>query len=214
MLRCRIDAFHPSVHQGLTTVHKPKPSRFLLLLNMPTKQVTCPQGKPVLVTVYVERPKRKASSNHPHQHHPYIHHTIKREVIHYRHGAGGQGYISRRAELLQYSQRLRLSARSAAPASKPFYPKPNHTQNPQPPAKIGAVRRKQKNSEAPSCFGNWKIPSIFGIFTSFQAKKERKTRKKRSGATSNKIKSAMKSLKVQQKLGFFSKLFSASSKRK
>lgn len=59
-----------------------------------------------------------------------------------------------------------------------------------------AVRRKPKNSEAPSCFGNWKIPSIFGIFTSFQAKKERKTRKKRSGATSNKIKSAMKSLKV------------------
>lgn len=99
-------------------------------------QVTCPQGKPVLVTVYVERPKRKASSNHPHQHHPYIHHTIKREVIHYRHGAGGQGYISRRAELLQYSQRLRLSARSATPASKPFYPKPNHTQNPQPPAKV------------------------------------------------------------------------------
>lgn len=99
-------------------------------------QVTCPKGKPVLVTVYVERPKRKASSNHPHQHHPYIHHTIKREVIHYGHGAGGQGYISRRAELLQYSQCLRLSARSAAPASKPFYPKPNHTKNPQPPAKV------------------------------------------------------------------------------
>ncbi|XP_062026271.1 uncharacterized protein LOC133742600 [Rosa rugosa] len=179
---------------------------------MPTKKVTCPKSKPVLLTVYVERPKRRpSSSTHPHQHHPYIQHTIKREVIHYRHGAGGQGYISRRAELLQFSQRLRLSARSTAPASKPYYQ--NHTKSPA--AKIVAVRRKPKNSDqAPSCFGNRIFPSIFGLCTNFQAKKERMTTKKRSGTTSNKIKSAINSLKGQKKQGFFSKLFSASSKRK
>ncbi|ONI06360.1 hypothetical protein PRUPE_5G055600 [Prunus persica] len=189
---------------------------------MPTKMGTCCKEKGVLVSVYVEKPKRRTFSNHRHHHHHHhhnnhhhIHHTIKREVVHYRRGADGRGYISRRAELLQYSQHLRQSARSAPAASTALNPRPNHTNSQQSHAQIVAVRRKpNKISKAPICFGNWKIPGMFGFFTSSQAKKDRKTRTKRTGSTtSNKIKAVIKSLKVQKQRGVFSKMFS-STKRK
>ncbi|KAI5327951.1 hypothetical protein L3X38_027347 [Prunus dulcis] len=181
---------------------------------------TCCEEKGVLVSVYVEKPKRRTFSSHHHHHHHHnnhhhIHHTIKREVVHYRRGADGRGYISRRAELLQYSQHLRQSARSAPAASTALNPRPNHTNSQQSHAQIVAVRRKpNKISKATICFGNWKIPDMFGFFTSSQAKKDRKTRTKRTGSTtSNKIKAVIKSLKVQKQRGVFSKMFS-STKRK
>ncbi|XP_004300326.1 PREDICTED: protein hunchback-like isoform X2 [Fragaria vesca subsp. vesca] len=177
---------------------------------MPIKRVPCWKDKPVLLSVYVERPKRRPASlthrhhhHHHHHHHHYVHHTIKREAISHRDGAAGKGYTtSRRAELLQYSQRLRQSARRAPESSSPstpYVPNPNHTSNPQPQAEIVTVPKKPKNSKAPTCFGNCKVPTIFGpLLTSFQAKQERKTRKKRGGNSSNKIKAAIKTLKVQK----------------
>ncbi|CAB4309861.1 unnamed protein product [Prunus armeniaca] len=188
---------------------------------MPTKMGTYSKEKGVLVSVYVEKPKRRTFSNYRHHHHHHhhnnhhhIHHTIKREVVHYRRGADGRGYISRRAELLQYSQHLRRSARSAPAASTALNPRPNNTNRQQSHAQIVAVRRKpNKISKAPICFGKWKIPDMFGFFTCSQAKKD-KTRKKRTGSTtSNKIKAVIKSLKVQKQRGVFSKMFS-STKRK
>lgn len=86
--------------------------------------------KAVLVTMYVEKPRRLLGANghrhhHHHHHHSHrVHHTIKREVIHYTHdGDAGKRYINRRAELLQYSQLLRKSARQ--PAFSPLVSKQN-----------------------------------------------------------------------------------------
>ncbi|KAK9927715.1 hypothetical protein M0R45_024885 [Rubus argutus] len=182
---------------------------------MPTKRVPCWKDKPVFVSVYVERPASTTRHHHHHHHHHrHFHHTIKQEVIHRGDGAGGKGYTtSRIAELLQYSQRLRQSARTAPPSIRPV-PNPNHTSNPQTQAEIVAVPRKPKNAKAPNCFGNCNLPTIFGPLTSFHAKKERKTRTKSSGHANNKIKAAIKSLKVEKQQDFFIKLFSASAKRK
>lgn len=105
-------------------------------------QVPCWKDKPVFVSVYVERPKRRLASttrHHHYHHHHHVHHTIKQEVIHHGDGAGGKGYTtSRRAELLQCSQRLRQSARTTPP-SIPSVPNPNHTSNPQPQAEVPSL---------------------------------------------------------------------------
>lgn len=108
------------------------------------------KDKPVFVSIYVERPKRRPASttrhhhhhHHNHDHHHHVHHTIKQEVIHHGDGAGGKGYTtSRRAELLQYSQRLRQSARTTPPSppSIPSVPNPNHTSNPQPQPEVPSL---------------------------------------------------------------------------
>ncbi|OMP07601.1 hypothetical protein COLO4_07200 [Corchorus olitorius] len=73
---------------------------------------TYSKNKAVVVTVYVERQRRKLSANHRNRHQHYFHHTIKQESVQHKHGGGaaGKGY-NRRAELLHYSRRLRESAR-------------------------------------------------------------------------------------------------------
>ncbi|XP_009346155.2 uncharacterized protein LOC103937902 [Pyrus x bretschneideri] len=172
---------------------------------------TWSKEKGVLVSVYVEKPKR-----HHHHNHHHIHHAVKREIIHYRQGAGGKGYIiSRRAELLQYSQYLRQSARSAPPSTPSSRPNITSSQQPHTHQVVGVRRKpnKSSSSKAPTCFGNWKLPNVFGIF---QAKKGRKTRKMpwgNSRTTTSKIKAAVKSLKVQKQRSLFSKVFSAPTKR-
>lgn len=80
--------------------------------------------KVVLVSVYVERPRKRrvSSNNRHHHHHQYVHHSIKQEVTLNKHGdVAGKGY-NRRAELLLYSQRLRQSGPS--PESSPSEPNP------------------------------------------------------------------------------------------
>lgn len=117
---------------------------------MPTKtfQATCCTDKRVLVTVYVEKPRRSVSNHHR---------TIKKDVlIQHKHGGAGKSY-SRRAELLQYSQRLRESARVRVRSSPPLQTNPVSSNHHQPSNKIMAVKRKPKYSETPGCFGKWGI---------------------------------------------------------
>lgn len=135
---------HTNAHQ--LSLHDMYSSSWLLITGLLDKfQVPCWKDKPVLLSVYVERPKRRPASlthhhHHHHHHHHYVHHTIKREAISHRDGAAGKGYTtSRRAELLQYSQRLRQSAGRApesSSSSTPYVPNPNHTSNPQPQAEV------------------------------------------------------------------------------
>ncbi|XP_021284039.1 uncharacterized protein LOC110416346 [Herrania umbratica] len=173
--------------------------------NMPTKMATRCKDMAVLVTVYVEKPRRRVSSNNQHhrQRH-YLHHTIKQEQI--KHGGTGKVY-NRRAELLHYSQRLRESARSAA--STPSQSKPVSTNDQQASNKIVAVQSKPKYSKTPACFDNWGIliPSFLRSLTTLRAKKTGK-KKQHVGSTSSNssmMKAAMTSLQMQKKWRFFSK---------
>ena len=93
----------------------------------------------MLVTVYVERPRKKASTNHHHHHHHhhYLHHTTKREVTQVNHGASGPGKgYDRRAQLLQYSKRLRESSRSATITPLPLEPTSSSNHNQQPSTQV------------------------------------------------------------------------------
>ncbi|XWS49175.1 hypothetical protein CRYUN_Cryun13aG0141300 [Craigia yunnanensis] len=175
-------------------------SNSLLVNNMPTKRATCCKDKAVLITVYVEKPRMRASSNHQNHHHHqhYLHHTIKKELIQHKHGGADRGY-NRRAELLHYSQRLRESARSSS--STPLQSKPVSSNDQQPSNKIITVQRKPKYSKTPACFDNWGIliPGFLRSLTNLQAKKTGK--KNNGGSTSsnnNKMKVVMKSLQMQR----------------
>lgn len=88
------------------------------------------------MTRHVERPGRVVANHHHHRHprHHHVHHTVKQEVIHYGHGAEGKIFINRRAELLQYSQDLRQSARP--PVRTPPLPLPNPSNNQTPETKV------------------------------------------------------------------------------
>ncbi|KAK4557706.1 hypothetical protein RGQ29_007462 [Quercus rubra] len=107
---------------------------------------TCRKEKAVLVTVYVERPRKKASTNHHHHHHHhhYLHHTTKREVTQVNHGASGPGKgYDRRAQLLQYSKRLRESSRSATITPLPLEPTSSSNHNQQPSTQLGKREKKK-----------------------------------------------------------------------
>ncbi|XP_062146058.1 uncharacterized protein LOC133854046 [Alnus glutinosa] len=181
-------------------------------------EATCCKEKAVLVTVYVERPriKRKVSQNHHHHHHHHHHHlrqTIKRELILHNQGPSGKGY-DRRAQLLQYSQHLRESARSETRPPQPSPLKPTSSSNQKPTSEIVAVQTQSKRPGTPACRGSRKIliPNFFRSLTSSKAKKERK-KKKQSGSISNTIKPATKSLEMpKRKRGFISNCFSAFQK--
>ncbi|KAM6557348.1 hypothetical protein CsatB_004367 [Cannabis sativa] len=153
------------------------------------REATIRKGNAVIVTRYVEKPRRIVANHHHHHHHHHhhVHHTIKRAVIHCGHGAKGKRFINRRAELLQYSHRLRQSARLPA---LPTTSSANKHKSPQ--TKAVNTQRKPKDGVASTCFGNCKlmIPNIFKLL-SFQTKKASAKKK-----TSNKIKEFMKSLEV------------------
>ncbi|XP_018847555.2 cyclin-T1-like [Juglans regia] len=173
---------------------------------MPTKTGTYSKEKSVLLKVYVEHPRKKRVSqsqhHHHHHHHHHLHQTIRREVILYNvNGASTKGY-DRRAQLLQYSRQLRLSARSAS--KSPFESSSssgNHKPTSQSTVAVPRKSSKSKHPKTPGCsFGNWKIllPSFFRSLTGSKGKKERKNIKQ-SGWTSSKIKAFTKSLQMQKK---------------
>ncbi|KAK8650253.1 hypothetical protein V6N13_139899 [Hibiscus sabdariffa] len=178
--------------------------------NMPTKQATCRERKTVLVTVYVEKPRRRASSKHQH----YLHHTIiKQELIQQKLGGAGKGY-NRRAQLLHYSRRLRESARSST--FKALQSKSDFSTDQQKPSnkdifnpsRIEGVQRKATYSRTAGCFDKWRmvVPSFMRCLTNFHAKKSGKKKEDAPSKTSNNmIKAAMKSLQVHKKWSFFSK---------
>ncbi|KAK9274432.1 hypothetical protein L1049_021679 [Liquidambar formosana] len=176
---------------------------------MPTKMATFCREKVVLVTVYVERPRRRLSSNHHHHHHHH-HHLylpVKQEVKQHKHGVAGRG-SDRRADLLRYSQHLRESARPAA-SSTPLLPKPISSNKEQTTKKIIAVRSKPKHARVPTCLGNWKL-----VIPNFVRSMEGRKKNKNSGSTSKKIKALMKSFEGQKKWGFFSKMFATLRKHR
>ncbi|KAL4340826.1 hypothetical protein GQ457_08G025940 [Hibiscus cannabinus] len=174
--------------------------------NMPTKQATCRERKTVLVTIYVEKPRRK------HQH--YLHHTIiKQELIQQKLGGAGKGY-NRRAQLLHYSRRLRESARSST--FKALQSKSDSSTDQQKPSnkdicnpRVVGVQGKATYSRRAGCFDKWRIvvPSFMRCLTNFQAKKTGNSRKEEAASktSNNMIKAAMKSLQLHKKWSFFSK---------
>ncbi|OAY60134.1 hypothetical protein MANES_01G088600v8 [Manihot esculenta] len=150
--------------------------------------------KAVLISVYEEKPTKTKDHRHKHHHHHhYVYHSIQQDK-----GGDqptGKGY-NRRAELLLYSQRLRLSVRPAE-SSHLLDPKPVSSNIQQPAVKAVAVQRKPKDKRTPHCLGNWKILSLkfCRSMTSVQAKKE-KRKKKQTGPKSNAMKGVMKSPEV------------------
>ncbi|XP_057510459.1 uncharacterized protein LOC130792884 [Actinidia eriantha] len=173
---------------------------------MPTKMATCCKDKAVIVAVYVETPRKRRFSSNNHHHHLHLHQP--------KHGGG---VYNRRAQLLDYSRRLRESARSGP--SNPLNPKPVSSSNQQPMKQITAVGSKPKHGKVPACLGNCKIaiPSFLKSLTTLQAKKQRKTTTKKtreSDSTATKMKSVMKRLRVQKKGTFLSKLRSALQKHR
>ncbi|CBI40926.3 unnamed protein product, partial [Vitis vinifera] len=181
---------------------------------MVTKKATSCKDKAVLVTLYVEKPRKRINHHHHHHHHHLLYHTIKGEGFQQNYGADGRGY-SRRALLLHYSQSLRESAQSAASAS--LNPKAISSKDQQPINKIAAGQSKPKHEKVPACLGDWKlsIASLVRSFTSVQAKKtsnKKKKKKKDNGSSRANIAAVMKNLKVQKKLGFISKLLKPSQK--
>ncbi|KAJ0047916.1 hypothetical protein Pint_15758 [Pistacia integerrima] len=100
---------------------------------MPTKMAKFCREKAVLITVYVEKPRRRRVLSNQHHHHHHHHH-------HYLLRGSGKGY-NRRAELLRYSQSLRESVRPAASSSSSssttlLLPKPTSPKNQQPTTKV------------------------------------------------------------------------------
>nr|KJB22011.1 hypothetical protein B456_004G192100 [Gossypium raimondii] len=160
-------------------------SNSLLVNNsMPTKTATFYEQKAVFVTVYVEKPRRRASLKHS----PSLHQIINQELIQHNHGGAGKGY-NRRAELLHYSRRLRESAQSSA--SRALQSKP-----------IRAVQRKATYSRTPACFDKWGIlvPSVFRSLKNLLQSKKTENKRKDGSTSNNKIKAVMKSLQVMCKI--------------
>ncbi|XP_077234316.1 uncharacterized protein LOC143876499 [Tasmannia lanceolata] len=180
---------------------------------MPTRAVCCGE-KAVLVTVYVEKPRRQrhVSPNrhrHHHHHHHHRYHRLKQKETHSR----GGGAYDRRADLLLYSQHLRETARSESVANTPVHPPLSAPNNPQHITRAISVHRKRKYS--PTCLGDWKkvlLPSFIRSLGHFQRKKEKKKTKKQSGSVANKMNALVKSFDVKKKWGFVSKLFSTLGK--
>ncbi|KAL5748378.1 hypothetical protein ACOSP7_025415 [Xanthoceras sorbifolium] len=194
-------------------------------LNMPTKMAKYYKGKPVFISVYVEKTRRRRVSSknqhhhhHHHHHHHLLHRSINQEVIHdqYKNGGSGKG-CNRRAELLRYSQSLRDSAGSAASTTL-LLPKPIPPPNNQQPTTSNAiaVHRNRNHGRTPTCLGNWRIliPNFIRSFITPKDKKEMKKRKKQSGSTTNKMKALIKGFEVQKKRTSITKLLSAFRKRR
>ncbi|KAL7167019.1 hypothetical protein ACSBR2_037641 [Camellia fascicularis] len=166
-------------------------------------QGTFCKEKAVLVAVYVETPKKRRLSSNNHHHDSHHHHHYHQHYLHQpKHGANG-GRYNRRADLLDYSRHLRASAQSG-PSTPVLHPKPVPSEpNNQPMTQIIGVGDKTKGSKVtrlPSCLGNLKLV-IPSFLRSFQAKKERKKKKRTDDSTEIKMKSIMKSFQVQKKRG-------------
>ncbi|XVF51862.1 hypothetical protein PTKIN_Ptkin04bG0218000 [Pterospermum kingtungense] len=184
---CILNLLSTLQHPTMLSSHDTSNSSYLIVNNMPTKTFQA-TDKGVFVTVYVETPRRRASSNR--QSHHNHHHYIKTEPIQHKHGGGGKGY-NRRAQLLQYSQCLRGSARVRSGSSTPpLQSKPDSSNDQQPSNKIIPVRRRPKYSKTPACFGSWGtlLPSFLVSLMNLQAKKSDKEKKNGGESTSSNYK--------------------------
>ncbi|WOG87062.1 hypothetical protein DCAR_0206282 [Daucus carota subsp. sativus] len=164
--------------------------------------------KSVLVAVFVERPRKRgllASNNHHHHHHHHHHHLHLHQS--HKHGGGS----NRKADLLDYSRRLRDSA--------PNTPNRHHHQNKpssvssiiqQPINQIMAAQSKRKHQKAPSCMGNWK--GFLKSLTSPSKGKKRKTNSTGTNFAATKAKVVMQSFQAHKNKGFFKKVLATIQK--
>ncbi|XP_031379721.1 uncharacterized protein LOC116194931 isoform X1 [Punica granatum] len=172
--------------------------------------------KTVIVRVYVDRPIRiKGRALSPKHHHCWI---VGRDQIQ-QHGVPVKGY-SRKAELLQYCQLLRKSARSGQ--ATPITQKPVSSHNGhQPLAKVVSIQRSPSYNKTPTCLGNYKFLTQFiSSLICFSSNKEKKKKRNANGSARNKmeVQAVVKSLdakgpkaaacqfQVQDTLRLFTKL--------
>ncbi|KAI3453451.1 hypothetical protein Pfo_010114 [Paulownia fortunei] len=178
---------------------------------------TCCREKTVLVAVYTERPRRRlplsehrqGGHHHHHHHHHYLH--FHQSVS--KNDGGGKGY-NRRAELLDYARYLRASAKPAASASVSSHGSSHIKQIST--VQIAAADRKPKHSSPPTCLDKWEslIPSFLRSMTALNTTKGKgKKKHKNSVSTATKMKALVKSLQVQKKGSFLSKLLTTVQKR-
>ncbi|KAJ8633822.1 hypothetical protein MRB53_027158 [Persea americana] len=175
---------------------------------MATKAVCCGEES-VVVSVYVERPRRRVSASDPSSRRGGHHHH------HHHHKVGG-GY-NRRADLLLYSQQLREAAQSRSAGPTPDQHPQLATNHPQHTTKIITVVRKRKNLRTPTCLGDWKkvlIPSFIKSWEGTQGKKERRKKQHHSGSAVVKMNAIFKRLDVQKKWVSITQLFSTLKKRR
>ncbi|KAL8088927.1 hypothetical protein AgCh_038626 [Apium graveolens] len=165
---------------------------------MPTKMVTGGKNqKSVLVAVFVERPRKRRllpSNGGPEKHYHHHHHHHHHLHLHQAHNKGGSS--NRRAELLDYSRRLRDSA--------PNTPKHHHQTKPaasvssiiqQPINQIMAAQSKRKHEKAPGCMGNWRS-FLKSLTMPSKGKKKKKTNSTSTNFTATKAKVIMQSFQV------------------
>ncbi|KAK1356467.1 hypothetical protein POM88_049723 [Heracleum sosnowskyi] len=178
-------------------------------LQMPSKMVTGSKNeKSVLVAVFVERPRKRGllSSNGgagKHYHHHHHHHHLH---LHQSRKQGGSS--NRRAELLDYSRRLRNSAENT--------PKHHHQTKPasvasiiqQPINEIMAAQSKRKHEKSPACMGNW-TSFLKSLTMPSKGKKKKKTNSTSTNFTATKAKVIMQSFQAHKNKGFFNKFLAA-----
>ncbi|KAL3834973.1 hypothetical protein ACJIZ3_009709 [Penstemon smallii] len=165
--------------------------------------IICCKEKSVLVAVYAEWPRRRRLSTskkgqNGHYHHHHYHH-IHLGVS--KNAGRGKGY-NRKAELLDYARNLRASAQPAASTGS--------SSSVPPSVQIVAVERKPKRVKSPTCLGKWEllIPSFIKSMANLKTNKEKgKKKDKNSVSITSKMKFLVKSLQVQKKGSFLSKLF-------
>ncbi|XP_020242556.1 uncharacterized protein LOC109820772 [Asparagus officinalis] len=152
---------------------------------------------PVFISVYVVKPRRSTDRRRPYHHHHHHHH--------YHH--------DRKAELLQYCQRLRTSAHREQTPSTP------KTSSRLISNKIIPLHRNPSIRCNTTCLGNWKrllIPRFIlrpGVI--FRRKKEKKmTAKKMSDSMGNTMHLIAKNIRVEKQQGFVKKLLSTFRRRK
>ncbi|KAI8523763.1 hypothetical protein RHMOL_Rhmol13G0097400 [Rhododendron molle] len=153
-------------------------------------KVTIFRERVVLVAVYVETPKRRrfSSNNHRRRHH-------------YRASNG----TNRRADLLDYSRRLRESGRSRSSNPLLLHPKPESSpsNNQHPLKQIIPLQGNSKQERTPTCLGNCKteIPSFLRSLVS-QCKPGLKAKKKKgaSETTAAQMKIIMQSFQLAIRL--------------
>ncbi|XP_058085336.1 uncharacterized protein LOC131232856 [Magnolia sinica] len=169
---------------------------------MPSKTICCGE-KAVVVSLYVEGPRKGSSETDKHHHY----HRIRKRPTHHKLDGGP----NRRANLLLYSQHLRETATVQSATPSPPHPASN---DPQPISKIIPAGSKHKNSRTPTCLGDLRalIPRFIRSLAGLSSKKEKK--KEHSRSTPNKMNTVIKSLDVKKKLGFVTKLLKTLRKRR
>ncbi|PIN09247.1 hypothetical protein CDL12_18170 [Handroanthus impetiginosus] len=149
----------------------------------------CCEEKAVIVAVYTER----VPLSHNHNHHQYNYHNVhgRRRI---------EGY-NRKAELLEYARHLRASAQQHQTS---HMIKPISTVN----QTVATPKKPRSSSHPPTCLGKWEF-----LIPTFLRSNNDKKKQKDCVSPANKMKALVKSIEVQKKTDFLSKLLRKLQKR-